>query len=223
MFKRSLIFFAPIILSFSVFSFQTTYAEERPLNENLQIIDQQSNIIAEKSTKLKTVSKEIEGLENKKQTLMQRLESEKRAVDELSRKLTLKKEKAEAEKKRLAKIKDMFVHVTLYASDSSGNLYTPGNCTWYAKSRRPDLPNNLGNANTWYSSAQSQGWNVGLTPKKGAIAASADGMLGHVAYVEGVSLDGQFVTISEMNYNGLYSVNTRTVPYTDFRYIYELQ
>ncbi len=42
----------------------------------------------------------------------------------------------------------MFVKVTRYAGNASGNNYAAGNCTWYVKSRRADIPNNLGNANT---------------------------------------------------------------------------
>ena len=101
---------------------------------------------------------------------------------------------------------------------SSGNTYSPGNCTWYAKSRRPDLPNNLGNANTWYARAAAQGLSVGTEPRAGAIGATTAGDLGHVVYVE--SVNGNTVTISEMNYRGLYSMNTRTVPASDFVYIY---
>lgn len=98
---------------------------------------------------------------------------------------------------------------------SSGNTYTPGYCTWYAKNMRPDLPNNLGNADTWVSRAAAQGLPTGSTPQVGAIG--QQGM--HVVYVQSVNGDGT-VTISEMNYNGLYVVSTRTVPASTFRYIY---
>lgn len=117
---------------------------------------------------------------------------------------------------------DMFVKINRYASDASGNAYADGNCTWYVKSKRPDIGNFWGNANSWYAAAQAQGWNVGTKAKVGAIATTTEGWAGHVAYVEKVSKDGQRVTISEMNWGGLYNMNTRTVPYTDFKYIYEL-
>src|SRR5690606_39734143 len=55
------------------------------------------------------------------------------------------------------------------AGNSSGNTYYYGYCTWYAKSKRPDLPNNLGNANTWVARAAAQGFATGSTPRAGAI------------------------------------------------------
>lgn len=97
----------------------------------------------------------------------------------------------------------------------AGNTYTPGYCTWYAKNMRPDMPNNLGNANTWVSRAAAQGMATGSVPRAGAIG--QQGM--HVVYVQSVNGDGT-VTISEMNYKGLFVVSTRTVPASTFMYIY---
>lgn len=98
---------------------------------------------------------------------------------------------------------------------SAGNTYSPGYCTWYAKNRRPDLPNNLGNADTWVARAAAQGIATGTAPRAGAIG--QQGM--HVVYVESVNGDGT-VTISEMNYNGWGAVDQRTVPASSFMYIY---
>ena len=98
---------------------------------------------------------------------------------------------------------------------SAGNLYSAGYCTWYAKNRRPDLPNNLGNADTWVSRARAQGIPTGSTPRVGAIG--QQGM--HVVYVERVNGDGT-VTISEMNFRGRYVVSSRTVAASNFMYIY---
>lgn len=123
---------------------------------------------------------------------------------------------------QVAKVDGMFVHIDKYAWNSAGNSYAPGNCTWYVKSMRPDIANRWGNANMWYSNAAAQGWNVGSLPKKGAVATTTAGWAGHVAYVIGVSLDQQWVTIREMNYGRLYAMNERTVHYTEFKYIYEL-
>lgn len=218
------LFLALVVFLTSVFLFggRVNAQSVQPLNVNDKIIEQKSQVIAEKSDVLLATAEEIQGLEAKKQALIEQLQNEKQTIEDLSKKLADKKAKAEAEKKRLAEIRAMFVNVSRYAGDSSGNGYSAGYCTWYAKSRRPDIPNNLGNANTWYARAAAQGWNVGLTPKKGAVATSTAGYWGHVAYVEGVSLDGQYVTISEMNYRGLYIVSSRTVHYTEFKYIYEL-
>ena len=104
---------------------------------------------------------------------------------------------------------------SVYRGTSSGNTYSPGYCTWYAKTRRPDMPNNLGNANTWVSRAAAQGLATGSVPRVGAIG--QQGM--HVVYVESVNADGT-VTISEMNYNGWNVVSSRTVPASIFLYIY---
>lgn len=98
---------------------------------------------------------------------------------------------------------------------SSGNSYTPGYCTWYAKNMRSDLPNNLGNADTWVYRAASQGLATGSAPRVGAIG--QQGM--HVVFVEKVNSNGT-VTVSEMNYEGYGVVSSRTVPASTFTYIY---
>lgn len=99
---------------------------------------------------------------------------------------------------------------------TSGNTYVWGNCTWYVKERRADLPNMLGNGGSWTANAAAQGFATGSTPRVGAVAEQA----GHVAYVEAVN--GNSVTVSEMNYaGGVGQTHTRTVPAsTFFSYIY---
>ena len=106
---------------------------------------------------------------------------------------------------------------TVGRASSAGNSYYYGYCTWYAKQRRPDLPNRLGNGGQWVMNAAAQGYATGTTPRAGAIAE----MPGHVAYVESVNGDGTLV-ISEMNGPaGFGVVGTRTVPAsTYFGYIY---
>lgn len=102
-----------------------------------------------------------------------------------------------------------------YAS-AAGNTYAAGYCTWYAKNRRPDLPNMLGNASSWVASAAARGYATGTTPRAGAIGQQGN----HVVYIESVNGDGT-VSISEMNYGGgLFVVNYRTVPASSFVYIY---
>lgn len=98
---------------------------------------------------------------------------------------------------------------------SSGNKYVAGYCTWYVKNKRPDLPNNLGNAITWVSRAAAQGLSTGSTPAVGAVGQQGN----HVVYVTGVNGDGT-VTISEMNFDGWNVVSSRTVPASNFSYIY---
>lgn len=98
---------------------------------------------------------------------------------------------------------------------TAGNTYSYGYCTWYVKNRRPDLPNNLGNADTWVARAAAQGLATGSRPAKGAVGQR--GM--HVVYVESVNGDGT-VTVSEMNHVGWNVESKRTVPASYFQYIY---
>lgn len=100
-------------------------------------------------------------------------------------------------------------------TSTSGNGYVAGYCTWYVKNRRPDLPNNLGNARTWVSRAAAQGIPTGVEPRVGAVGQRGN----HVVYVESVNGDGT-ITISDMNYRALYEVTTRTVSASSFSYIY---
>lgn len=101
------------------------------------------------------------------------------------------------------------------AADTS-NTYVKGQCTWYVKNKRPDLPNRLGNGGQWVKNAAARGFATGKTPKVGAVAEQP----GHVAYVEAVNSNGT-VKISEMNYNGgVGVVHERTVAASKFTYIY---
>ncbi len=98
---------------------------------------------------------------------------------------------------------------------SAGNAYAYGYCTWYAKQRRPDLPNQMGNAYLWVSSAQAMGIPTGSTPRAGASGQSGN----HVVYIEKVNGDGT-VTVSDMNYAGWGVVTTRKASASSFQYIY---
>jgi surface antigen len=224
-----------VVLSFTalavLFSSALLYTEKAsaqsiepplPLRVNEEIIEQQTNILEKKEDILVETQQDIQNLEEKKTSLANELDSIKNDVENMKQQLAQKKAAAEAERKRVEELKKMFVHINRYSTDASGNNYAPGYCTFYAKSRRPDLPNSLGHANTWYVRAASMGWNVGDTPKKGAVGVSTAGYYGHVVYVEGVSLDGQIARISEMNYAGLGIVSSRTVNANEFKYIYEL-
>lgn len=101
------------------------------------------------------------------------------------------------------------------SQSSAGNTYSYGWCTWYVKSRKPNIPNNWGNAYSWIGNAQASGYATGSRPVAGAIGAAG----GHVVYVE--STDGINVSISEMAYaGGIGVVHYRTVPASSFYYIY---
>lgn len=97
-----------------------------------------------------------------------------------------------------------------------GNSYSWGNCTWFVSSQIV-VPQNLGNANTWASTAASEGYSVSGTPKAGDVAASTSGWLGHVALVEAVE-DGR-VQVKEMNVIGLGVVDDAWYPTSYFQYI----
>ncbi len=103
------------------------------------------------------------------------------------------------------------------ASQSAGNRYAWGNCTWYAYERRAQLGRPVGsfwgNANTWAVYARSAGYTVNRTPAAGAVLVDTAGYFGHVAVVESVGANGD-VTLSEMNnyaYGGFGIVNKRTI------------
>ena len=81
-----------------------------------------------------------------------------------------------------------------------GGPYGAGQCTQWAWHNRPDLPSNLGNANTWGVRARAAGYVVDHTPAAGAVFQSSSGWYGHVGYVESVNPDGSVVA-TEMNYN----------------------
>lgn len=162
----------------------------------------------EKTKKLSSVEKKVE-------VVVSEAEKVKEATVETEKEV-------ESLQASVDKLADMFVKIDKYAPDAAGNAYSDGNCTKYVKDMRPDISSYWGNAKFWYENAKAQGWNVGHLPKKGAIATTTEGWAGHTAYVIGVSADQSSVTIREMNYNGLYRMNTRTVPASDFRYIYEL-
>ena len=133
-------------------------------------------------------------------------------------------------------------HSGYYEPNSSMNPFSVnagGNCTWYAWGRayeilgtRPKL--GTGNASTWYSYNQQNGYYpYGSTPRLGAIACWGGGSTGagHVAVVEQINSDGSFV-ISEsswsatdwyfrtrtLNANGYYASN---YPLQGYIYIYD--
>ncbi|MCJ1783610.1 CHAP domain-containing protein [Mammaliicoccus sciuri] len=100
-----------------------------------------------------------------------------------------------------------------YSQPNSGggsNLYTSGQCTYYAFSKRPDFGNTWGNANNWANAAAQAGYTVNNSPAAGSILQSTAGGYGHVAYVDKVNADGS-IQVSEMNYQGEGIVSSRTI------------
>jgi surface antigen len=72
----------------------------------------------------------------------------------------------------------------------------------------------LGNANTWDDNAASKGLAYNSAPAVGSVAVSNAGTFGHVAFVEAVN--GPSITISEYNYYGNGTGDTRTVAASSF-------
>lgn len=104
----------------------------------------------------------------------------------------------------------------------SANTYGAGWCTWWVADQRAawgmPIPNNWGNAITWFGSAQAQGYATGYTPAVGAIAYFPG--MNHVAFVEAVHGDGT-ITISEMGWNfAQWGFNRRVIPASSVAYIY---
>lgn len=110
------------------------------------------------------------------------------------------------------------------ANPGKNNLYTPGQCTWYAYGIRQKMGKSVstywGDAHNWNDRAKSEGYKVDTNPKPGALfiaernAGGHDGVHGHVGVVLDVSDGGKKFKITEMNYEGEYKVNQRTVSMT---------
>jgi surface antigen len=99
-----------------------------------------------------------------------------------------------------------------------------GQCTWYAAGMRPDLDGiTTGNAGEWLREAAGKK-PEGTIPVVGAIAVNttADGGIGHVAYVAGVKNGGATLILDEANlkYDARVYLNIET-PASEFQgYIY---
>ena len=88
-----------------------------------------------------------------------------------------------------------------------GNSFPYGYCTYYVASQRP-IPWR-GNAGTWLSGARAAGFATGATPQVGAIIVTSESAAGHVGIVSAV--DGDQITITEMNYHGFGVISSRTI------------
>lgn len=99
---------------------------------------------------------------------------------------------------------------------SSGNTFYWGQCVWYLKNLRPEIPNSWSNASNWYSRAKADGWATGSTPQVGAIAWATTGS--HVAMVTNIT--STTVTVTEMNAKGVGVISSRTTPISQWLYIY---
>lgn len=90
----------------------------------------------------------------------------------------------------------------------AGHRFPYGYCTWYVAQKR-FVPWG-GNAGTWLYHAKAGGYATGRTPRPGAIMVTTENRYyGHVALVEKVN--GDTITVSEMNYVGFAKRSTRTL------------
>jgi surface antigen len=190
-----------------------------PLKSTSEILTDVEQKLKSELDKTKNAKEKAEAAEIEAKKLAEEKATVTTEIEDLKNRIA-QAEAAIAEKQRLKELAAVQVVAvaqtpTMYTRGSvAGNGYAPGYCTYYVKNRRPDIPNNWGNANQWVYSAQASGYSTGATPAAGAIGAQGN----HVVYVESVS--GDMVTISEMNYGGLWNMNTRTVPASTFYYIY---
>ena len=109
--------------------------------------------------------------------------------------------------------------------------YPEGQCTWWARLKRPDIPvfpGRSGDADRWAESARRADppLQIGTRAKAGAIVVFQPGQEGagehgHVAYVE--SVHGGEMTISEANYLNTKPGHKRTLRWRGrhFQFIYE--
>lgn len=195
------------------------------INENGANLNQVSINIDLEDNSLSSVIVESEKKLEEKQSIIKELDKRIQKTSEeslrIEEKTNILSNDISQIQNQVAEYQDSFVNVTTYASDSAGNLYAPGHCTYYVKQMRPDIPNDLGNANQWLANATAEGYKTGKKPKVGAIGVSYEGWAGHVVYVQKLKRNGN-VVVSEMNYGGLWNKNTREVPSSSFDYIYSL-
>lgn len=122
---------------------------------------------------------------------------------------------------------NLWVISNRFYTNSPGNPYVPGQCTWFAWYWRSvngmPLPGyTWGNARTWASRAQAAGYTVSRVPRYGAVFHTTAGGYGHVGIVVAVNGDGS-IRVQEMNYGGAYRLTEATIPAAqvgNYNYIY---
>ncbi len=191
----------------NIFQIEIKAQEMGDLNDALK---SKSTLIEEKDVEFLEAKRVADESQQTKDLLLNEVELARQEVENLKAQI--------AEKARIESLR--VVTPNSFAANSNGNTYAAGNCTWYAKSKRPDLPNRMGNAKYWLGAAKAQGFKTGSIAKKNAIAVSTKGWAGHVAFVD-EWYDNGTVKVSEMNWTGLYNISTRVTNESEFMYIYE--
>lgn len=203
-----------VFLVVAIFAPQATHAQGFSLdigsNNTVKPFDYKKDLLDKQAKKLEVVKVEATKVAEAKAVVTAQVDTLKAELEQLNAQL--------AEKRRLDALR--IVPEGVAAPNSGGNTYAAGNCTWYAKSKRPDLPNRMGNAMFWYAAAKANGFKTGTVAKTRAVGVSFAGWAGHVVYVEKWLGDGQ-ILISEMNAEGLYVQSSRIASESEFVYIYE--
>lgn len=110
------------------------------------------------------------------------------------------------------------------SNPGKGNLYTAGQCTWYAYGIRQKMGKPIStfwfHAQFWNDRAKAEGYKVNNKPAVGALmiaepgAAGAPPVTGHVAVVIDVKDKNTFI-VTEMNIKGEYQVSQRELTVQD--------
>lgn len=171
------------------------------------------NRLIEREKRLETLHNRLQSLDKQKRLTEVQLKKKKRIEAQVKAENKQLREELQA-KRETGILPTISSVVTPVSAPNEGNTYSYGYCTWYVKNKRPDIPNNWGDAYMWLGNAQAQGWPTGSNPKVGAIGTAGN----HVVYVE--SVEGDTISISEMNAVGWNVVSSRTASASEFSYIY---
>ena len=164
------------------------------------------------------IRKTLENEQPNWETIVEQQLKRREAQIELARIAEETRKLEEVEKARKARETVRETRKIVRVAQSFANDMSYGQCTYWAKSKRPDLPTGLGNANTWYSRARAMGFAVGAAPRIGAVATTTRGVRGHVSIVE--QIKGNMIYVSEMNVHGVGVLSYAWYPASDYLYIY---
>jgi len=137
-------------------------------------------------------------------------ERQRREQEELRRLAALRRSSASTAR-RLPQIASTIGGVRIIGSYRGLPTYSAyiGQCTQWVQHKKPNLRRRMGNGGQYLAYSRLYGIPTGKTPRVGAAVVTTEASVGHVAYVEAVN--GDTITISEMNYVGWGVVSQRTI------------
>ena len=101
---------------------------------------------------------------------------------------------------------NVIANLSSYKTNIDGFTGIKGQCVWYVRNRAYEKIGVLtgigGNANKWFSTAQSKGLRTGSEPNTNSIACWNGGSYGHVAFVEYYDVGSGLVYFTEANWKG---------------------